>query len=158
MWDDRWSTRWNPNVFAHQGYLVVAINPTGSTTFGQGSLLSHHACVERLLTHIPFQISRMPSPRTGAVSPLSTFKMAGNMPLTSTPRSTQIAQSQRAPAGVVTPLSESYTSCPHSGVLICNTAGSKVIPSTGSISRRLYATMGSLMRLTTAIPPMSFSL
>jgi dipeptidyl aminopeptidase/acylaminoacyl peptidase len=35
-WDDRWSTRWNPNVFAHQGYFVVAINPTGSTTFGQG--------------------------------------------------------------------------------------------------------------------------
>ncbi|KAF8272175.1 alpha/beta-hydrolase [Lactarius quietus] len=34
-WDDRWSTRWNPNVFAHQGYFVVAINPTGSTSFGQ---------------------------------------------------------------------------------------------------------------------------
>lgn len=34
-WDDRWSTRWNPNIFAHQGYFVVAINPTGSTTFGQ---------------------------------------------------------------------------------------------------------------------------
>ncbi|KAI0283918.1 alpha/beta-hydrolase [Russula aff. rugulosa BPL654] len=34
-WDDRWSTRWNPNVFAHQEYFVVAINPTGSTTFGQ---------------------------------------------------------------------------------------------------------------------------
>ncbi|KAH9049976.1 alpha/beta-hydrolase [Lactarius hengduanensis] len=35
VWDDRWSTRWNPNIFAHQGYFVVAINPTGSTTFGQ---------------------------------------------------------------------------------------------------------------------------
>ncbi|KAI9510583.1 alpha/beta-hydrolase [Russula earlei] len=35
VWDDRWSTRWNPNVFAHQGYFVVAVNPTGSTTFGQ---------------------------------------------------------------------------------------------------------------------------
>ena len=35
-WDDRWSTRWNPNAFAHQEYFVVAINPTGSTTFGQG--------------------------------------------------------------------------------------------------------------------------
>lgn len=34
-WDDRWSTRWNPNAFAHQEYFVVAINPTGSTTFGQ---------------------------------------------------------------------------------------------------------------------------
>ena len=45
-WDDRWSTRWNPNVFAHQEYFVVAINPTGSTTFGQGSL-QFHACMDR---------------------------------------------------------------------------------------------------------------
>ena len=29
------STRWNPNVFAAQGYVVVAINPTGSTGYGQ---------------------------------------------------------------------------------------------------------------------------
>ncbi|KAI0801943.1 hypothetical protein BC629DRAFT_1591605 [Irpex lacteus] len=35
VWGDQWSTRWNPNVFAQQGYVVVAINPTGSTTFGQ---------------------------------------------------------------------------------------------------------------------------
>jgi dipeptidyl aminopeptidase/acylaminoacyl peptidase len=35
-WTDQWSTRWNPNVFAQQGYFTVAINPTGSTTFGQG--------------------------------------------------------------------------------------------------------------------------
>ncbi|KAF8133755.1 Alpha/Beta hydrolase protein [Boletus edulis] len=34
-WADSWSTRWNPNVFASQGYVVVAINPTGSTSFGQ---------------------------------------------------------------------------------------------------------------------------
>jgi dipeptidyl aminopeptidase/acylaminoacyl peptidase len=34
-WEDQWSTRWNPNVFTQQGYFVVAINPTGSTTFGQ---------------------------------------------------------------------------------------------------------------------------
>ncbi|EGN98331.1 hypothetical protein SERLA73DRAFT_91651 [Serpula lacrymans var. lacrymans S7.3] len=34
-WEDQWSTRWNPNVFAQQGYFTVAINPTGSTTFGQ---------------------------------------------------------------------------------------------------------------------------
>ena len=54
-WRDAWSTRWNPNgmtqctarswnadlgftVFAQQGYFVVAINPTGSATFGQGTL------------------------------------------------------------------------------------------------------------------------
>ncbi len=30
-----WSTRWNLNVWADQGYVVVAPNPTGSTTFGE---------------------------------------------------------------------------------------------------------------------------
>ncbi|KAI4523986.1 alpha/beta-hydrolase [Schizophyllum commune Loenen D] len=34
-WKDQWSTRWNPNVFVNQGYVVVMINPTGSSTFGQ---------------------------------------------------------------------------------------------------------------------------
>ncbi|KAF7980487.1 hypothetical protein HWV62_37978 [Athelia sp. TMB] len=34
-WEDQWSNRWNPNVFAQQGYFTVAINPTGSSTFGQ---------------------------------------------------------------------------------------------------------------------------
>jgi len=34
-WEDQWSNRWNPNIFANQGYFVIAINPTGSTTFGQ---------------------------------------------------------------------------------------------------------------------------
>ncbi|KAJ9124302.1 hypothetical protein QFC22_001102 [Naganishia vaughanmartiniae] len=34
-WEDSWSTRWNPNIFAQQGYFVVAINPTGSTGYGQ---------------------------------------------------------------------------------------------------------------------------
>ncbi|EIN12412.1 alpha/beta-hydrolase [Punctularia strigosozonata HHB-11173 SS5] len=34
-WEDQWSTRWNPQVFAQQGYFTVALNPTGSTTFGQ---------------------------------------------------------------------------------------------------------------------------
>ncbi|EEH21652.1 hypothetical protein PABG_03868 [Paracoccidioides brasiliensis Pb03] len=33
-WGDSWSTRWNPKVFADQGYVVVAVNPTGSTGFG----------------------------------------------------------------------------------------------------------------------------
>ena len=48
-WDDQWSTRWNPNVFSHQEYFVVAINPTGSTTFGQGSFPSILACAEQQL-------------------------------------------------------------------------------------------------------------
>lgn len=34
-WMDAWSTRWNLAMFAEQGYIVVAPNPTGSTGFGQ---------------------------------------------------------------------------------------------------------------------------
>jgi dipeptidyl aminopeptidase/acylaminoacyl peptidase len=34
-WMDDWSTRWNPAVFAEQGYVVVCPNPTGSTGYGQ---------------------------------------------------------------------------------------------------------------------------
>jgi dipeptidyl aminopeptidase/acylaminoacyl peptidase len=33
--EETWSTRWNMMVFAEQGYIVVALNPTGSTGFGQ---------------------------------------------------------------------------------------------------------------------------
>lgn len=34
-WSDDWSTRWNPAIFAEQGYVVVCPNPTGSTGYGQ---------------------------------------------------------------------------------------------------------------------------
>ncbi|KAN0065808.1 Dipeptidyl-peptidase 5 [Thecaphora frezii] len=34
-WTNSWSTRWNPAVFAAQGFLVVTIDPAGSTGFGQ---------------------------------------------------------------------------------------------------------------------------
>lgn len=34
-WNDQWSTRWNPAVYAEQGYVVIAPNPTGSTGYGQ---------------------------------------------------------------------------------------------------------------------------
>ncbi|KAL8951158.1 MAG: hypothetical protein Q9222_002846 [Ikaeria aurantiellina] len=34
-WTRSWSTRWNPAVFAEQGYIVVCPNPTGSTGYGQ---------------------------------------------------------------------------------------------------------------------------
>src|SRR5215469_11583149 len=34
-WTNGWSTRWNPTVFAEQGYVVITPNPTGSTGFGQ---------------------------------------------------------------------------------------------------------------------------
>ncbi|ORY00216.1 S9C family peptidase [Basidiobolus meristosporus CBS 931.73] len=34
-WMDSWSSRWNPEIFASAGYVVVAINPRGSTGYGQ---------------------------------------------------------------------------------------------------------------------------
>jgi dipeptidyl aminopeptidase/acylaminoacyl peptidase len=34
-WGDSWSTRWNPAVFAEQGFVVVSPNITGSTGYGQ---------------------------------------------------------------------------------------------------------------------------
>jgi dipeptidyl aminopeptidase/acylaminoacyl peptidase len=34
-WSDSWSTRWNPAVFAEQGFVVVSPNITGSTGYGQ---------------------------------------------------------------------------------------------------------------------------
>ncbi|KAI9745330.1 MAG: hypothetical protein M1818_001610 [Claussenomyces sp. TS43310] len=33
-WAESWSTRWNPAVFAEQGYIVLTPNPTGSTGYG----------------------------------------------------------------------------------------------------------------------------
>lgn len=34
-WLDDWSYRWNPQLWASHGYAVIAINPHGSTGFGQ---------------------------------------------------------------------------------------------------------------------------
>jgi dipeptidyl aminopeptidase/acylaminoacyl peptidase len=34
-WGDEWSYRWNAELFAANGYLVVQINPRGSTGYGQ---------------------------------------------------------------------------------------------------------------------------
>jgi len=34
-WNDGWSFRWNPEVWAAQGYVVALPNPRGSTGFGQ---------------------------------------------------------------------------------------------------------------------------
>lgn len=34
-WGESWSYRWNPQVFADAGYLVVMPNPRGSTGYGQ---------------------------------------------------------------------------------------------------------------------------
>lgn len=34
-WSDAWSYRWNPQMFAARGYVVLMPNPRGSTGFGQ---------------------------------------------------------------------------------------------------------------------------
>lgn len=34
-WGDAWSYRWNPELFAATGYVVVVVNPHGSTGYGQ---------------------------------------------------------------------------------------------------------------------------
>ena len=34
-WQDAWSTRWNPSLWAAQGWVVAAPNPSGSFGFGQ---------------------------------------------------------------------------------------------------------------------------
>ncbi len=34
-WGDGWSYRWNPELFAANGYVVVMVNPRGSTGYGQ---------------------------------------------------------------------------------------------------------------------------
>ncbi len=35
MWGDEWSYRWNAELLAANGYLVVMVNPRGSTGYGQ---------------------------------------------------------------------------------------------------------------------------
>ena len=37
-WSDAWSYRWNPELFAASGYVVVMVNPRGSTGYGQNFL------------------------------------------------------------------------------------------------------------------------
>jgi dipeptidyl aminopeptidase/acylaminoacyl peptidase len=34
-WGDAWSYRWNPELFAASGYVLVMVNPRGSTGYGQ---------------------------------------------------------------------------------------------------------------------------
>ena len=34
-WGDAWSSRWNPSLWAAQGWVIAAPNPRGSTGFGQ---------------------------------------------------------------------------------------------------------------------------
>ncbi|WFD03582.1 hypothetical protein MOBT1_002275 [Malassezia obtusa] len=43
-WNNAWSTRWNPKVFAAAGFAVITLDPTGSTGFGQNytDRILHH--------------------------------------------------------------------------------------------------------------------
>ena len=34
-WSDNWGYRWNPQIFANQGYVIFMPNPRGSTGYGQ---------------------------------------------------------------------------------------------------------------------------
>ncbi|KAI0248265.1 hypothetical protein BJV78DRAFT_1238405, partial [Lactifluus subvellereus] len=101
VWNDRWSTRWNPNVFAHQGYFVVAINPTGSTTFGQGQPLSRHAAPNCLDTCLSINFTDAITKGWGG-KPFIDLQRAGNTPQSSIRRSILIMRSRQAPAGTVT--------------------------------------------------------
>jgi dipeptidyl aminopeptidase/acylaminoacyl peptidase len=38
VWGDAWSTRWNPSLWAAQGWVIAAPNPSGSTGFGQATV------------------------------------------------------------------------------------------------------------------------
>ena len=65
-WSDAWSTRWNPAVFAEQGYAVVCPNPTGSTGYGtalQDGITGDWggkpyndlvSCFEHVTDHLPY--------------------------------------------------------------------------------------------------------
>ena len=35
QWGDEWSYRWNAELFAADGYVVIMVNPRGSTGYGQ---------------------------------------------------------------------------------------------------------------------------
>ena len=50
-WNEGWSTRWNPAVFAEQGYVVVLPNPVGSTGFGQ----DHIDAIDEQWGGLPYQ-------------------------------------------------------------------------------------------------------
>ncbi|TPX18467.1 uncharacterized protein E0L32_011652 [Thyridium curvatum] len=65
-WGDSWSTRWNPAIFAEQGYVVVTPNPTGSSGYGmalQNGIKEDWGgkpyndlvnCFEYIGTHMPY--------------------------------------------------------------------------------------------------------
>ncbi len=68
-WADSWSTRWNPSLWAAQGWVVAAPNPSGSTGFGQsmvdrisgdwaGRVMTEIDAVVAAVAKLPFTDSR----------------------------------------------------------------------------------------------------
>jgi dipeptidyl aminopeptidase/acylaminoacyl peptidase len=64
-WNDSWSTRWNPALWAAQGWVIAAPNPRGSTGFGQrfvdeisqdwgGKVMTDIDAVVQAVTKLPF--------------------------------------------------------------------------------------------------------
>jgi dipeptidyl aminopeptidase/acylaminoacyl peptidase len=58
-WEDGWSFRWNPELWAAQGYVVALPNPRGSTGFGQKFVdeISHDwggKCYEDLMKGVEY--------------------------------------------------------------------------------------------------------
>ena len=81
-WEDAWSSRWNPSLWAAQGWVVAAPNPRGSTGFGQtfvdeisqdwgGKVMTDLEAVFDAVAGMPFVDSgRMASPaRATAATP-----------------------------------------------------------------------------------------
>jgi len=68
-WQDAWSTRWNSSLWAAQGWVVAAPNPSGSTGFGQamvdrisgdwgGRVMTEIDAVVAAVSKMPFTDSR----------------------------------------------------------------------------------------------------
>jgi hypothetical protein len=96
-WEDQWSTRWNPAVWAGQGYFIVAINPRGSTSFGQGRFVRFNLAQHDCDTLSFFQSSPTEYPKTGEEKYSSIFKRVGSTHWKLTLRLTRIVLLQLEP-------------------------------------------------------------
>ena len=67
-WGDSWSYRWNAELFAANGYVVVMINPVGSTGYGRGLRRSRQRRLGEATTHFTDPHAR-PHLRRAALPP-----------------------------------------------------------------------------------------
>src|ERR1019366_7158471 len=54
FWGHAWSFRWNAQVFAAAGYLVVMPNPRGSTGYGQKFIDEIKGVTDHVAAEIPY--------------------------------------------------------------------------------------------------------